>query len=210
MSATIPDLRGESMNIHKILFPTDFSHYNDAALKLASTLAAEADATLYIAHVDELRDLAAAMGEAGYLMTATIGERTEVKEQLKRVRPTVPAVKYEHLYRKGSPVVEILCLAEEENIDLIVMASHGRTGLTRILMGSIAEGVMRKARCPVLVVKQPSGERESADDAGAVVTKNQANAVVAGELLERRPRHTASPALQGMHTTRSAKCDSVE
>jgi hypothetical protein len=111
---------------------------------------------------------------------------------------------------KGSPVVEILGLAEQQNIDLIVMASHGRTGFSRLLMGSIAEGVMRKARCPVLVVKQPSGERKPEDDAGTFATQSQATAVDAGKLLERRRRHTASPALQGMHAVRSTKCDSVE
>lgn len=148
------------MNIQKILFPTDFSQYNDAALKFASTVAAESDATLYIIHVDELRDLTATMGEGGYLIAAAIEERTEVIEQLEKVRPTVPTVKFERHYLKGSPVIEILDFAEQENIDLIVMASHGRTGLSRLLMGSIAEGVMRKAQCPVLVVKQPAGQHE--------------------------------------------------
>jgi universal stress protein A len=150
----------KSMNIEKILFPTDFSHYNDRALSLASTLAAESDATLCIVHVDEMRDLNAAMGEAGYFMASTIEDRREVNEQLERVVPTVATVKYEHHYLRGSPVVEILTFAEDKNVDLIVMASHGRTGLPRLLMGSIAEGVMRKAHCPVLIVKQPAGQRD--------------------------------------------------
>jgi nucleotide-binding universal stress UspA family protein len=143
------------MNIKKLLFPTDFSHDNDQALRLASTLAAESGATLHIVHVDELRDLTAAMGEAGYLMSAAVDDRQEVWDQLECVRPTVPTVAYEHHYLRGSPVIEILHFAEDENIDLIVMASHGRTGLSRLLMGSVAEGVMRKAPCPVLIVKHP-------------------------------------------------------
>jgi nucleotide-binding universal stress UspA family protein len=82
-------------------------------------------------------------------------------------------VAYEHHYLRGSPVVEILNFAEDENIDLIVMASHGRTGLSRLLMGSIAEGVMRKARCPVLIVKQPAGEQEaiSTDTSASAASK---------------------------------------
>jgi nucleotide-binding universal stress UspA family protein len=56
--------------------------------------------------------------------------------------------------------VEILDFAAENKIDLIVMASHGRSGISRLIMGSVAEGVMRKAMCPVLIVKQPVGERE--------------------------------------------------
>jgi nucleotide-binding universal stress UspA family protein len=64
---------------------------------------------------------------------------------------------------KGIPVTEIIDFAEREHIDLIVMASHGRTGLWRILMGSVAEGVMRKAACPVLIVKQPRHKDERHD-----------------------------------------------
>jgi nucleotide-binding universal stress UspA family protein len=159
------------MNIHKILFPTDFSHYNDRALRLASTLAAESGATLCIVHVDELRDLTAAMGEAGYLMASALDDRQEVRDQLERVVPTVPTVAYEHHYLRGSPVIEILTFAEMEDIDLIVMASHGRTGFSRLLMGSIAEGVMRKAHCPVMIVKQPFEETEAAETAAADVAR---------------------------------------
>jgi nucleotide-binding universal stress UspA family protein len=145
------------MKIQRILFPTDFSHYNDAALDYASTLAAQAKALLYILHVDELQDLTATMGEAGYLIAATVAHegRPEVRKRLERVAPTIKNVSYEHYYLSGSPISEILAFAERENVDLIVMASHGRNGLSRLLMGSIAEGVMRKAPCPVLVVKQP-------------------------------------------------------
>ena len=159
------------MNIKKILFPTDFSQYNDRALRLASTLAAESGATLYIVHVDELRDLTAAMGEAGYLMATALEDRQEVRDQLERIVPTVATVAYEHHYLRGSPVVEILTFAEAENIDLIVMASHGRTGLSRLLMGSIAEGIMRKAQCPVLIVKQPADETELVETAAADVAE---------------------------------------
>jgi nucleotide-binding universal stress UspA family protein len=150
------------MNVQRILFPTDFSHYNDAALNYASTLATEAGARLYIVHVDELKDLNAAMGEAGYLIAAAVAHegRPEVRRRLERVVPTTKGVKFEHCYLTGSPVTELLDFAERENVDLIVMASHGRTGLSRLLMGSIAEGVMRKARCPVLIVRQPATECE--------------------------------------------------
>jgi nucleotide-binding universal stress UspA family protein len=146
------------MNVQRILFPTDFSQYNDAALQYASTLAAEADALLYIVHVDEMRDLNAAMGESGYLIAAAVAHegRPELRRRLEEVVPTTEELIYEHYYLRGSPVTEILRFAERENVDLIVMGSHGRTGLSRLLMGSIAEGVMRKAPCPVLVVRQPA------------------------------------------------------
>lgn len=161
------------MNFKKILLPTDFSHYNDAALEYASTLAAKAEAALYIVHVDELRDLnlSAAMAEAGYPYVSPwdTEDRREVRERLAKVVPTIAAVTYEHHYLSGSPVTEILRFAEREHVDLIVMASHGRTGVSRLLMGSIAEGVMRKASCPVLVVKQPAKEHVPAENTGPYV-----------------------------------------
>jgi nucleotide-binding universal stress UspA family protein len=148
------------MNIKSILFPTDFSSYNDAALKLASTLAAEAKATLYIIHVHDVQSLSAAMGEFSYLDAPTWREQLrDAENQLTGVVPSAD-VEYQHECLTGNPLVEILKFAECRNVDLIVMASHGRTGLSRLLMGSIAEGVMRNAKCPVLVVKQPSAKRE--------------------------------------------------
>ncbi|MEX0612206.1 MAG: universal stress protein [Pirellulales bacterium] len=143
------------MNILRILCPTDFSGQDSAALDYASRLARESGALLLIVHVDDMGDLNALMGEAGYLYGTTEAARQEAKERLSRVKPTVANVRYEHHYLTGSPVAELLKFAECEEVDLIVMGSHGRTGLSRLLMGSIAEGVMRKATCPVLIVKQP-------------------------------------------------------
>jgi nucleotide-binding universal stress UspA family protein len=150
------------MNIKSILFPTDFSHYNEAALRLASTLAAEARAKLYILHVHDSRELNALAGEGSYLYASTIWEKEqrEAEEQLREIVPLLATVAYEHVFLTGNPVQEILEFAETNGIELIVMASHGRTGLPRLLMGSIAEGIMRKATCPVLIVKQPPGDEE--------------------------------------------------
>ncbi len=145
------------MNAKRILFPTDFSQYNAAALEFASTLAAESKARLDIVHVDELSDLNAALGEAAYIyaQSTDCATRRANHERLAKVVPTIAGVAFEHHCLTGSPVAEILRFAEEENVDLIVMASHGRTGLSRLLMGSVAEAVVRRANCPVLIVKQP-------------------------------------------------------
>jgi universal stress protein A len=145
------------MNTKKILFPTDFSHNNDAALEYASTLAADSKATLYVVHVDEQTDLNAAFGEASYYYVSTSDSETHkvLQERLEQVKPTVESVKCVRRCLTGSPAVELLRFAEQESIDLIVMASHGRTGLSRLLMGSVAEAVVRRASCPVLIVKQP-------------------------------------------------------
>jgi nucleotide-binding universal stress UspA family protein len=145
------------MNIKSILFPTDFSHYNDAALEYASSLAGEANATLHIVHVHDARELNTATGEACYVYVAAWQEQRRVAERrLNKVEPTVEGVAYEHHSLVGDPVTDILSVAAENKVDLIVMASHGRSGLSRLLMGSVAEGVMRQAPCPVLIVKRPS------------------------------------------------------
>jgi nucleotide-binding universal stress UspA family protein len=145
------------MNIRSILFPTDFSDYNNAALEFASRLAAESNAKLHIAYVHEPQDLNAALGEASYYESpSSTDELSVARERLARVTPAASPVAFEHHFLIGSPASEIVALAKEKTADLIVMASHGRTGLSRLVLGSVAEGVMRKASCPVLIVKQPS------------------------------------------------------
>lgn len=103
----------------------------------------------------------AAIGDDNYLLEPVVEEEIrEARERLNKVLPTVASVTYAHLCVTGSPVTEILAVAEDKRVDLIVMASHGRTGLSRLLMGSVAEGVMREAPCPVLVVRQPTAKGE--------------------------------------------------
>lgn len=152
------------MNIKNILFPTDFSTYNSAALEYASRLAAESGARLHVVHVNDTRDLGLAMGEASYVYAEKWEEeRREAEKRLKKVAPTVPTVECEHQSLLGTPDAEIVAYAADHGIDLIVMASHGRSGLPRLLMGSVAEGVLRKARCPVLIVKQPQAKPADKD-----------------------------------------------
>jgi nucleotide-binding universal stress UspA family protein len=146
------------MNIKKILFPTDFSKFNDAALEFASRLAGESGATLYIVHADDFEQLAAVMYDTGYPVPSDDETRSELHRKLEMVVPTVPGVNYEHCYLRGTATGQIVEFAEQQDIDLIVMASHGRTGLLRLLMGSTAENVMRQAPCPVLIVKHPTTE----------------------------------------------------
>jgi nucleotide-binding universal stress UspA family protein len=111
--------------------------------------------------VDEMRDLNQAMADAGYpyVLPAEIEDRADIRERLAQMVPADVRVRYRHHYLKGSPIGQIVQFAEREDSDLIIMASHGRTGLWRLLMGSVAEGVMRKAPCPVLVVKQPTHQK---------------------------------------------------
>jgi nucleotide-binding universal stress UspA family protein len=85
---------------------------------------------------------------------------------LSEIVPADASVGFEHRLVIGSPATAIVYLAEKEKVELIVMPTHGRTGLMRVLMGSVAEEVVRKAKCPVLTVKAaakaPAGRREPA------------------------------------------------
>lgn len=149
------------MKIKRILFPTDFSDRSAAALDYASNLAASFGATLHIVYVDDLGDLVA---QSAYVYPSFIAaaDRSEMKAQLEGTKPTIPNVAYVHHFVEGEPTARICALAEKEQIDLIVMSSHGRVGLSRLAMGSAAESVLRHASCPVLIVKQPSAEHINA------------------------------------------------
>lgn len=152
------------MKADKIIVPTDFSHCGDAALRLAASLARDTGASLLIVHVEE-PPLAYGGGEMYYGMPEPATE--DLRHMLQRVVPPDPSVKYEHRLISGEPASAIVQLAEDENADLIVMATHGRTGLTRLLMGSVAEAVVRRAPCPVLTYKvkcEPSDDSAENQD----------------------------------------------
>lgn len=141
------------MKAKKILFPTDFSDYGQEALRWATSLARDSGATLIIAHVEEPP---MAYGGGEMYLPAEEGDREELRRSLVKIVPSDPGVRFEHKLLAGEPATAIVEAAEEENADLIVLGTHGRTGLTRLLMGSVAEAVVRRARCPVLTVKHPS------------------------------------------------------
>jgi len=141
------------MSERKNLFPTDFSHTGDAALEMASTLARERGAKLLIVHVEE-PPAAYGAGEMYYGMPDPVTE--DLRKMLEQVVPPAPGVACERRLITGDPAMAIANLAQEEGVELIVMGTHGRTGLMRLLMGSVAEAVVRRAPCPVLTLRQPS------------------------------------------------------
>jgi nucleotide-binding universal stress UspA family protein len=144
------------MQLKKILFPTDFSHASDAGLPLATVLARDTGATLVILHVEE-PPLAYGGGELYYGIPEPNTEA--LQKMLAAVKPTDPKVAYAHRMVTGDPATEIVRVAEEEGADIIVVGTHGRTGLTRLLMGSVAEQVIRHSACPVLTFKEPREQK---------------------------------------------------
>lgn len=143
------------MNAKKILFPTDFSTCSDAGLSHATALAKESGAQLIILHVEEPPPAYGA-GEMYYGVPDP--DNPTLRRMLADVKPTDPSVPFEHRLVIGDPAAEIVAVAEEVKADLIVLGTHGRTGLKRLLMGSVAEAVVRKATCPVITFKEPHRE----------------------------------------------------
>ena len=139
------------MNYHRILFATDFSPASEAALKYATALARDSGARLLIVHVEELPTPYAG-GEM--MLPQPEYPNPEIRKMLEAVVPTDKNVAYEHHLLLGTAAEDIVRVATEEKADLIVIGTHGRTGLKRVLMGSVAEAVMRHAHCPVLTLKQ--------------------------------------------------------
>jgi universal stress protein A len=152
------------MKAKKIVFPTDFSESGQAGLAMATSLARDTGATLVIVHVEEA-PLAYGGGDMYYGVTENLTE--QLRTRLETVKPSDPSVPHEHHLLQGDPGWEIVQLADEVGADMIVIGTHGRTGLSRMLMGSVAEAVVRRANCPVLTVKQPmKEEKEEAAKSG--------------------------------------------
>jgi len=144
------------MRIKKILLPTDLSSASISAFKYAKSLAEKYGATIYVLHVLEnippvlsIRSLDLTLERLEKNMEENAKNQLEkiVKENLKTKN------KVQTFIRKGVVDDEIIKFAEEKKVDLIVMGTHGRTGIELTILGSIAEKVVRKAKCPVLTVK---------------------------------------------------------
>jgi nucleotide-binding universal stress UspA family protein len=141
----------------KILFCTDFSENSEAPRALAADYAKTFNASLAIAHVVQAW---AGFPTYEFRVPVDLHELTlqiqesvsaDLEEMAKQCTPGVPEVT---TYCKiGSPAQEIVKLAKELNVDLIIMGTHGWTGFKHLLLGSVAENVLRLAACPVLVVK---------------------------------------------------------
>lgn len=144
------------LNIDRILVPTDFSEHAQQALAYARALAAAYGARIELLHIIE---------EAAFPAFYALGADAmygEVPDLEERARAALQRLADERLagergvschVRKGRAAGEIAGLAEDGDVDLIVIASHGLTGLERLMMGSVAEKVVRLAPCPIFVVK---------------------------------------------------------
>lgn len=153
-----------------ILHPTDFSEHSEFAFRLACALARDYQARLVLLHVLPPPMVVYAGGPVPAETWPTV---EEAKEKLRQMEGQAHRVRVESQVLEGDPVDMILRAAEETNSDVIVMGTHGRTALARLLMGSVAEDVLRKAPCPVLTSK-PLLERKR------IVPENEEKAEAGG------------------------------
>ena len=137
------------IRIRKILYATDFSSYSNQAYFHAVALAENHGASLTILYVYSPGFGTGGQGEGE--------DRDYWRQQLEQIRRVNAGIPVRHILLEGDPAAEIVSYARENGVDVIVMGTHGRTGLERLLMGSVAEKVMREAPCSVLVVKLPKG-----------------------------------------------------
>jgi universal stress protein A len=135
----------------RLLVPVDFSRPSLAALRHALALASATQARVILLHVLEPLHASRLMDVAAVQRALRQAANGQLEKLLIETRKTWPAASRE--LRAGHPVQTIVALARRVQADLIVMGTHGRTGLRRSLIGSVAERVVREAHCPVLVVR---------------------------------------------------------
>jgi nucleotide-binding universal stress UspA family protein len=139
-----------------ILFATDFSPTSQKAFEVAAALAQDYKARIIVIHV--LEPVTMGFSEFG----AYVGpeeDRAQALELLQATKPASPSITTEYRLLDGDPATVILETAQETNADLIVMGTHGRAGLTRFVMGSVAESVLRRSPCPVMTIRGVIAER---------------------------------------------------
>jgi universal stress protein A len=150
------------IQIKRILLPTDFSEYSAAARRYACAFSDQFEAELHLIHV--IQDLAPLVPEPGVVVPPPGDYLRELEQNAQAMLERVldpgwaAGKRIVRVVRQGPPFLEIVRYAKEMAIDLIVIGTHGRTGLAHVFMGSVAEKVVRKAPCPVLSVRHPEHE----------------------------------------------------
>ena len=139
------------MSAPKILVPTDFSPQSKAALNYAEAFAQQSGAELLIVHVidPKIQDLKGLSPDDSMVA---------LYEALHDIKPSDENIHCSHQIIEGPAAQAIVEMANEEKVKMIVMGTHGRTGMKRLVMGSVAEAVVRNAKCPVLTLRDPAAK----------------------------------------------------
>lgn len=150
---------------HNILVPVDGSPPSDAAITLALKVAADEGATVTFAHALEVARLAAMASPSSIDPSFAIeAAHTAAKDILERAKDHAAGSKLtvSTVLLEGDCVPALLALAKERKVDLIIVGSHGRGGISRALLGSVAEGILRRSPIPVLVTHAPTHSDQTA------------------------------------------------
>jgi universal stress protein A len=145
-------------DISKVLVPIDFSDYSKSALKYAVNFVKLFKASLILVYVVEpvIYPPDFSMGQIAIPSVDLDMDKRAIEELNKLAEQEIPSeIKVKSIVKTGKPFIEIIETASEEDIDLIIIATHGHTGVEHILFGSTAEKVVRKAPCPVLTLREP-------------------------------------------------------
>ena len=140
--------------IKRILCATDFSDFSNHAIPYGITLAREFKAKLYVSHVIDLSS-AAIYGEAVFALEEQQSRMTSYAHKEMTRLMGQESLDWEPLITVGNPANEIARLAADKQVDLAIAASHGRSGLKRLILGSVTERLMRTLPCPLWVVRSP-------------------------------------------------------
>jgi nucleotide-binding universal stress UspA family protein len=143
------------IDIKNILCPVDHSDCSKEALKYAVSFAIKDNSKLYLLHVIDIRTF----DESINAMTPQIPDDETLAQLKTKLLDCIPEemrddMNVEALVVQGIPFVEIISTAKKNDVDMIVLGSHGRTGIAHMMMGSVSEKVVRKAPCPVLTVRK--------------------------------------------------------
>ena len=163
--------------LKEILVPVDFTECTDKALSYALPFARQFGASLTLLHVVE--PVLAAASEA---VLVEVPSDDDVKRALANLRTRLEEqTQCRTILRKGNAVKEIIDVASEQNCDLIILSTHGRTGLDRLISGSTAEKVVRRAGCPILVVRPH--EHDFVTDDRIRVAKDRPESRIEAEMI---------------------------
>lgn len=155
------------LTIKTVLFPTDFSTAAEPALHVATSLAREHGARMLLLNVPP----PPAMAPKPYWPETEFNNLVEASQiRLNELASTIHFIDVETHVAMGDPGAAIVNTAERFGADIIVMGTHGRTGLSRLLLGSVAEYVLRHARCPVLTIKPGATTLVNTEPAPATAT----------------------------------------
>jgi len=140
--------------IKNVLFATDFSAISEAALPYAAAICRRFGSTLHIAHVMSDTSLLMATGGVDYVSLGTMYDaaQAEAKEKIEQIVERLGGIPHRDYVRHGQIWGALAEIIAGAGIDLIVVGTHGRTGLGKLLLGSVAEDILRHAPCPVLTI----------------------------------------------------------